>query len=334
MDDLTLAELCRRYALGEPVALPEPVPGGLLHHVYRLRTTQSGFAVKVLNPTVMQYPNVRDNFRLSERIAAAVAAHALPAVAALEAEGDVIHDIGSISVMVFPWVDARALSSASAGPNRARLIGSLLGRVHMLPLHFAELAPPDLSSGSESEDDEWALLVDDAERKQIAWAGEVRPLLPQISAWGRSSEEARQALRGRCVISHNDLDQKNVLWSDEHTPWLIDWECAGYVQPAMEAVGAALDWGGQAAGFLDAATFHAFLEGYRREMPLTAQEVRCGLQAYCGNWCGWLKFSMQRSLGLRTSDSEEQALGTRETVSTLAMLRSAAVNIPALERGL
>lgn len=239
-----------------------------------------------------------------------------------------------MTVLVYPWVNARALSSASAGPNRARLIGSLLGRVHTLPLHFAELTPPGLSTRTEGEDGDWALLADEAERSQVAWAPEVRFLLPQISAWGRSSEEARLALGDGWVVSHSDLDQKNVLWSDECTPWLIDWEAAGYVQPGVEVVGAALDWGGQVAGDLDAATFHAFLKGYRQESALTAQEVRYGLQAYCGNWCGWLKFSIRRSLGLGAGDPEEQALGTRETFGTLAMLRSAAVNIPRLERGL
>ena len=95
-----------------------------------------------------------------------------------------------------------------------------------------------------------------------------------------------------------------------------------------------MDWGGQAAGALDIAAFQAYLAGYRKEAPLTRQEIRHGLQAYCGNWCGWLKFSMQRSLGRVTEDPEEQALGTRETLGTLAMLRSAAINIPLLVREL
>lgn len=317
--------------MGEPKALLEPMPGGLLHRVYRLETPQGKFAVKALNPTVMQYANVRENFRRSEQIAAAVAAASLPAVPALKAAGDVIHDIGPVSVMVFPWVNARALSSASAGPAQGRLIGGLLGRIHALPLRFAGLTPPDTSSRPEGEADGWASLVDDAERGQVAWAPEARSLLPQILAWVHSSEEARLAVEGEWVISHGDLDQKNVLWSDGRTPWLIDWECAGYVQPAIEAVGGALDWGGQAAGALDAATFQAFLKGYRREASLAAQEVGYGLQAYCGNWCGWLKFNMRRSLGLVTNNPEEQAIGTRETFGTLAMLRSAAINIPVLE---
>ena len=334
MDEHTLAELCRRYALGEPTAALEPVKGGLLHRVYRLQTTQGRFAVKVLNPAVMQYPNVRENFRRSEEIASAVAAASLPAVPALRCAGEVIHDLGQTSAMVFPWIDGHALPSASTSPAQAQQIGGLLGRIHALPFRVEGLPFPEPAGPPEDDEAAWAMLAEEAKQKQSAWAGEVRRLLPQIESWLRSSEEARRALGDRWVISHGDLDQKNVLWPDEHTPWLIDWEAAGYVQPAVEAVCGALDWGGQAAGALDPTVFQAYLDGYRREVLLTSQEIRHGLQAYCGNWCGWLKFNMQRSLGLATSDPEEQALGTRETFGTLALLRSASVNVSELARGL
>lgn len=330
MTELMLVELCHIYALGKPLASPTRVFGGLLHRMYRLPTTQGEFAVKVLNPTIMQYADVRAKFRLSERISSAVATAGLPAVFALIGAGDVVHDIGPVTVMVFPWINAQALTTFSAPPEQARQIGSILGRIHALPLRFDELTLPEWPSPTDFQEAEWALLVDDAERKSITWAQEVRSLLPEIAAWIRLSHEAQQALGNTWVVSHGDLDQKNVLWSDSQTPWLIDWESAGFVQPAMEAVGAALDWCGQAAGQFHAIAFEAFLEGYREARKLTTQEVECGLQAYCGNWCGWLKFNIQRSLRLEECDPEGQALGTRETFSTLAMLRSASVQIPSL----
>lgn len=334
MDELALAELCNRYDLGKPTAALEPVTGGLLHRVYRLQTTQGQFAIKVLNPTIMQYANVRENFRRSECIARAVAAANIPAVTALQSVGDIIQDIGQAAVIVFPWMDAQALSSAPARPGQARQIGRILGRIHALPLHFGEPPSSEPQTLPDAEDAEWAFLVAEAEKQQAAWASALRHSLPDIAAWIRSSKEARQTLQGGWVISHGDLDQKNVLWADEQTPWLIDWEAAGYVQPAIEAVGAALNWGGQASGTLEIASFEAFLEGYRQEAALKLEEVRCGLRAYCGDWCGWLKHSMGRSLGLAASDPEERALGTRETFSTLRALHSAAINISALEREL
>ncbi len=322
--------------------------GGLLHRMYRFRTKRGTFAVKRLSEAIMNYDNVREKFRLSERIAVAVAAAGIPAVTASPSvDGDVLQDIGSDTVMLFPWIDAAALAGPpiSAGPERARIIGGILGRIHSLPLSFAELQPPSDAGGSDdtldadnTEAAEWVPLVEEAERQQLPGAPEVRNLLPQIAASTRSAREARQALlaeRGKqpgWVISHSDLDQKNVLWADAQTPYLIDWESAGYVQPAIEAVGAALDWSGQVAGDLNVATFTAFLEGYRKEAPLTPRQLYYGLESYFGNWSGWLKFSLQRAIGVATNDPEEQAIGRSETSRTLVQLRSAADNLPELIR--
>ncbi len=101
-------------------------------------------------------------------------------------------------------------------------------------------------------------------------------LLPEIAGWIREAHAARQVAGEQWGISHSDLDQKNVLWSDQKTPWLIDWEAAGWVQPAIEAVGAALDWSGSVSGDFHAASYAAFLGGYRREKPLTAEEEQLG----------------------------------------------------------
>ncbi len=103
----------------------------------------------------------------------------------------------------------------------------------------------------------------------------------------------------------------------------------------MEALTAALDWSGQVAGDLEIAAFLAFLEGYCAESPrLTPQEIRYGLQSYCGNWCGWLKYGLQRAVGVATSNVEEQELGKREMINTLILLPSAAETLPSLAQSL
>ena len=329
MNQPTLAEVCHLYDLGTPIAPPMRVFGGLLYRIYQVRTVRGEFAVKVLNPIVMGYHDVRARFRLSEQIAVTMAVAHLPVITAL-GNSNVIQDLTEATVIVYPWVNARCLLSPS--PNHAQRIGSILGRIHALPLQFSDLPRPEPHFSSDDHERQWALLVQEAEAKDSVWSQEVRRLLPQIAAWERSSQEARLALQDRWVISHGDLDRKNVLWSDETSPWLIDWECAGFVQPACEAISTALDWSGQTVGHLDANAFSAFLSGYRREALLTAQDVGHGLQAYCGSWCGRLWFNLQRSLGLIACDTEEQALGSEGVFKTLALLRSAVVDLPALRR--
>jgi Ser/Thr protein kinase RdoA (MazF antagonist) len=298
-----------------------------MHRMYRVRTTRGDFAVKALNPNELQNPGARDRFRLSERLAARVAAACPPAVAALMVAGDALFDLGPITVLVYPWIEGQVLSSTSAGPERAGLIGRILGRIHTLPLHFAALEAPASRTFSEVE---WTLFVEEAHTKQAAWADELRVALPDLARWGRALSQAQRALPNRTVVSHADLHQQNVLWSNEHTPHLIDWESAGMQRPAKEAVVSALEWSGFVEGDPDVVTFRAFLEAYRREAPLSSDEVRCGLDACFGNWIGWLHLNVRRALGVSTSDLEEQALGARQIVGTLATIRHVEASFPTL----
>lgn len=49
-------------------------------------------------------------------------------------------------------------------------------------------------------------------------------------------------LNSESVLSHGDIDQKNVLWNQDNSPTVIDWEAAGYVNPMVELFTAALYW--------------------------------------------------------------------------------------------
>ena len=50
--------------VGEPVRLS----GGFMHKMYKINTQQGTFALKLLNPFVMQRETAMDNFAKAERI--------------------------------------------------------------------------------------------------------------------------------------------------------------------------------------------------------------------------------------------------------------------------
>lgn len=43
------------------------------------------------------------------------------------------------------------------------------------------------------------------------------------------------------IISHRNLDSKNVLWK-EGIPYIIDWESTEYINPAIELIDVATNW--------------------------------------------------------------------------------------------
>jgi Ser/Thr protein kinase RdoA (MazF antagonist) len=330
-----LAHLCSFYSLGSLLAPPERVPGGLIHRLYRVRTTRGPFAVKLLSADALAEPGFRARVQNGERIAQAVAAASLPAVAALEVAGAPLHDLpdiaetGKTTVLVYPWVDGQPLPASITDPHRARQIGAILGQMHGLDLHsLAEPLPSPVALTFTT--DEWAHLADQARHAGADWAGLLQDALPDLERWGNLYTKAQQALAGPWSLSHGDLHQQNVLWTDKDTPWLIDWESAGWQQPAKEAVVCALEWSGFVEGAPNLPAFRTFLDAYRRAFPLDTTDALHGLDACFGNWLGWLRFCTQRALGTITTDPEEQAEGARQVIGTLATVRRVEHLLPTL----
>jgi len=325
LDTAQTARLCTLFRLGEPLDEPQAVHGGMLHRLWRLHTTQGIFAVKQLNPVITRKAGIRDEYRLTERIAEAMATSGVPAAVALKGEGDggTVQEIGAATFMVYNWIEGETLSTKAVDPERTRLIGTLLARMHSLPQHFPELVSPDWESFSE---DEWDMLTFQASDRDIPWTPQVRQALPLLIEWSKLDAEANKVLRRTFVVSHRDLDQKNVLWRDALSPVVVDWEAAGLTNPTMDVVGAALSWSGQNVQPPREESFHALLEGYVTAGGTIRDPGIIAIHGVIGNWLGWLLFNMHRSLGESVNSEEERLLGVRETTRTLATLRALASN--------
>ena len=72
--------------LGNVVKDPVSVSGGLLHRMYHVTTSAGEYAVKVLNPNIMQRPHALQNTIYSEKIAKAFEG-LIPLIASLEIGG-------------------------------------------------------------------------------------------------------------------------------------------------------------------------------------------------------------------------------------------------------
>ncbi|GCF09387.1 phosphotransferase [Dictyobacter arantiisoli] len=320
MDTIQVARLCALGGLGEPTEQPQAVSGGLLHRMWKITTSRGRFAVKELHAEIMRKPGIQDAYRLSEQIAAALAAEGIPAVAALpDKQGDVLYSLDQLSLLVYPWVDGVTLPVSSIDPERARQMGIILARIHALHLDISSFEPLEWGHFN---DEDWDALTFQASELELPWTYRVRSALPHLLQWTRNYEQAGLSLGQRVVVSHRDLDQKNVLWQDATTPWLIDWEAAGLINPTMELMSVALYWSGIVAGTPDETAFSAVLDDYVEAGGVIEDAGQDAVYGFMGTWLGWLLFNMRRSLGESVVSVEEQELGIRETLSTLAILQA------------
>ncbi len=319
MNRAQVERLCALCSLGEPLTELQVITGGLLHRMWRLTTTQGSFAVKQLNAAIMCKQGIQHEYCVSEYIAQEMSKRDVPAIAALNSVNGPLQEIDGMFLLVYSWVDGEILSSGPVEAERALQIGMILARIHTLSLHVSEVAPLEWQH---FHNDDWDILTFQAAEMGLPWAYPVRAALPMLLQWTRYYEAAGEKLMQRLVVSHRDLDQKNVLWHTPTIPKIVDWEAAGLINPTMELVGVALAWSGLATGAPRKDIFTTLIDGYVQAGGTIQNAGLDALHGLLGTWLGWLLFNMRRSLGESITSEEERQLGISETINTLAILRS------------
>lgn len=131
---------------------------------------------------------------------------------------------------------------------------------------------------------------------------------------------AEAELSGRMVLSHRDLDPKNVMWVREQ-PYLIDWEAAGYVDPYRELIEVLNYWAEDGSGNPDESRFQALLSGYTESMKLSGVNWDTVLGSGYAGMLGWLGYSLKRALGMEGAQGAERKLGEEQVLGTIEGLR-------------
>ncbi|MBE6935693.1 MAG: hypothetical protein E7458_04235 [Ruminococcaceae bacterium] len=288
---------------------PVSVSGGLLHTMYRADTAAGSYAVKVLNPMIMARREAADNMRRGEAIARALSG-VVPAVCAIPAGGDVLREAGGQYALCYPWEAGRSVFYPEITPAHCAAMGDLLGRIH-----GAGLRPDTAEETSAPED--WAALLRCSAGQ--AWEAALAALLPDCVRWDAAAIRAAECPCAAPVLSHRDLDPKNVLWQ-EGWPLVIDWEAAGAVDPCRELLTVLRYWACTPEGTPLTAHAGAFLTAYRAQKCLAGIPWREVIAAGYSDLLGWLAYNIRRGVGMEAASAEEMALGQAQVTATLRTL--------------
>ena len=144
---------------------------------------------------------------------------------------------------------------------------------------------------------------------------------PALNRLGNSAPD-------RVVISHGDLDHKNVLWDASGNALLIDWESARHINPTYETLLEALDWSGITAHF-HTRPYERFLERYiSADGILCADSIPAAFSAILGAWVNWMMYNVGRAAGLE--GLRQRALGSEQVDLALATLLRLEKQVPRL----
>lgn len=134
----------------------------------------------------------------------------------------------------------------------------------------------------------------------------------------KKSKEALEYANRNLIISHRDLDRKNIMWQ-EYKPFIIDWEASGYINPTQEHTQVAWYWSG---GDIEKIEYNKFekviknyIDNYNGQIDNNI-EVLIYADLYSG--LEWFDYNLRRSLCLdHDYDEEEITLAENEVIQSI-----------------
>lgn len=316
--NVDLSTICGAFEIGTPQRMPQLVTGGLLHRMWRLETDNGVFAVKVLNPEIMSRPDAKTKYRVSEKIAQQAFVNGIRAVPAKIVDSEPWIELNGEYVMMFDWVDGVTLLAKVCTSEHGKRIGEILSEIHNLDIAIDGLELPTFSAVSV---DTWTRNIENDGRDASCWGFPCETVLQDVTSWSRLYQDAVDILSKKYVISHRDLDAKNVIWNHECIPYLIDWEAAGYVNPTVELIEVALNWSRSNDGTVNKERFQGVIQAYLEAGGKLLSNVLDAVYGSFGGMLGWLEYNMRRSVDKDVFGTDDRELGRREVINTLQKLK-------------
>lgn len=236
-----IERLCSLLDLGACRGELSRVPGGFHHCMWRLETQTGCFAVKQLADDMdMQDAATVAQMNASEVTAIEFSRYDIPALYSLPVDRQHLHLLDGVGYLVYPWTNATACHRNGVEERHAIVVASTLAHMHRSNIKVPELLDvPSFPVTAERVID----LVQLAKQRNVRYSDILEDRLEDILRIVALHAPALKRLETHQVISHGDLDHKNILWDEAGEPLLIDWESARRLNPTYELLLEALDWG-------------------------------------------------------------------------------------------
>lgn len=304
--------ICKTLSLGELQTSVTAVSGGYMHKMYRMETAQDTYAVKLLNPSVMQRPDVFRNLHLAESLEQELQNAHIPIVPANIYNGEKMQCLQNQYYYVFDWLDGKALHDGALKPQHCEIMGSILAQIHQIPCDAS--VPP-----SEVPNVDWDFYIAKSETDCPKIAKKLYMYRDLLYRRMENGARAIQNLPQETCISNGDMDSKNVLWQ-AGKPYLIDLESLSYGNPYTELFQLALCWAGYESCHLRYRRLEAFLRGYQSVFGEIQTDWELLYDSNIGSLL-WLEYNLKRALKIECTNEAERALGIGQVKETLQHVR-------------
>lgn len=288
---------------GEPTRLN----GGFMHKMYEVDTKQGTYALKLLNPFVMQRKTAMANFAKAEQIELLLEQQEIPILPALSFGERKMQEIDGEYFYIFDYFSGKPLKSNEITEYHCREVGKVLAKIHSIDKKLENKKSSEMSIN-------WEFYLAEMKKANVRLHAVLKDCFPIIKDRQNKGNLARKKLPPIISICHNDMDCKNILWNGNDYR-IIDLECLSYNNPFIELFELALCWSGYEDCQINFRMFQAFLQGYKNgggNLPADWETLYD-----CNNGrLEWLEYNIKRVLGIDCGDDEKE-IGIEQVEETV-----------------
>jgi Ser/Thr protein kinase RdoA (MazF antagonist) len=308
-DELDPAAVLAAFGLHGPVSSLTEVGGGWSNRVFRLEAGSGVFAVKeVRNPWRIPHWEQWLAEAWAFELRAIAAGIAAPEPIVNPATGGCLARVSldgreSVPVRVHRWVSGEPLSTGVADSQLARWTGRVLATLHAL-----QVRPGDRSLfpfPNTENADRWPELTEAAYRSGADWADLMGAAAPSVSVLAELVRSGGHH-PGDEIMSHGDLDQKNII-ATENGPVLCDWDVAHPVVPRRELADVAMSM----ACWRDMEIAREVVRDYRKHGGDDTDFEPADLGHPMTGRLDWIAMNVDRALGQWPASAAEVAQALR-----------------------
>lgn len=309
---MNIEKFCEKYNLGKVKNISK-LFGGLMHKMFKVETDKGTYCIKVLNPEVMFRKEAYSNFVISESVSNLAKKSEIPVSSALDISGNYLTKLDDMYYMVFDFFDGKTLQDDEITVEHCKKIGNVLARIHSLDYKEIGLEP-NLVEYKRLYD--WGSYINNYNFSKMPYKNEFLKNYKKYNSIFKRANERLNGSNKNQTICHCDMDPKNVIWNNDN-PIIIDWECSGISNPERELLEDALCWSGFLINNFREEKFITIFKEYSKYRSIDDIEW---FDVICGNLVNrfdWLKYNLERSLGIVHNNKEEMKLAENEVIKTI-----------------
>ena len=309
---MNIEKFCNNYNLGKVEDISK-LTGGLVHKMFKVVTDKETYCIKVLNPSIMSRETAYSNFVTSEKISNLAKKYGIPVSSALDINGDYLTKFENNYYMVFEFVSGNILKDDEITIDHCKKIGDILANLHSLNYKEIGLEPNFVKYKNVYDWEGYANNpnIDNMSYKEI--------YLKNYKDYYEMLKLANEKFNSSNIVQticHRDMDPKNVLWNNNE-PIIIDWESSGMANPYRELLEDALCWSGFLSDNFDDEKFKSLFQEYMKYQKINNVDWASVIYGNLVGRFAWLKYNLERSLGIVANEEEEIKLSQDQVIRTI-----------------